>query len=271
MIQMPSGNSRQTAATLPPIRVRFGKMKRYPEIPALIAGAIVWEVSARALDFAFLPRFSEVLRRTAELVQTPGFVSNLAGSGITFGLGYSAAVLSGVVVGVLIGRFKILAVAFEPYVNALLVTPTLIFAPALFMVFGLGRETLVSVVFLYVFPIVALNTMSGVQRVDPSLLEMAHVFGLRESQVIRRILIPTGMPLLMAGVRLGVSRGVKGTINGEMLIALVGLGGLVRAYGGAFDAAGVLAVLFLVMAFSLLAGYIVRQIDRRVVWWTHGR
>lgn len=242
---------------------------RHPELPALVLSAGAWELAARLLDFAFLPRFSAVFERSIELMGSPGFIGDLGASGMNFLLGYLLAVSSGVAVGVLIGRFQLLSIAIEPYVNALLVTPTLIFAPALFMIFGLGRSTLVVVVFLYIFPIVALNTMSGVQRVDPSFLEMARVFGLGERKIITRIVIPSGLPLLMAGVRLGVSRGVKGTINGEMLIALVGLGGLVRALGGAFDAEGVLAVLLLVTSFSLLVGYLVRRIDRRILWWAH--
>lgn len=259
-------------ATMPlSSRAVIRSAQRHSELLALALGAAAWEIAARLLDFAFLPLFSAVLARAAALIRSPGFMSDLGASGINFLLGYALAVVLGVVVGVLIGRFRILAVAIEPYVNTLLVTPTLIFAPALFMIFGLGRPTFVVVVFLYVFPIVALNTMSGVERIDRSLLEMARVFGLRERQIITRIVIPSGLPLLMAGVRLGVSRGVKGTINGEMLIALVGLGGLVRAFGGAFDAEGVLAIVLLITLFSLCVGHIVRWIDRKIVWWTHGR
>ncbi|MGH2606797.1 MAG: ABC transporter permease subunit, partial [Anaerolineales bacterium] len=134
---------------------------------------------------------------------------------------------------------------------------------------GLARAVsgMVAVVFLYSFFVIVANTMAGVRAGDAALTEMARSFGAGERQILFRVILPGALPLVMAGLRLGMARAMKGMINGEMFIALMGLGALVRTYGGRFDAVHVLGVLFVIVAVAVLGVGLIQALERRLTRW----
>ena len=81
------------------------------------------------------------------------------------------------------------------------------------------------------------------------------------------MVIPGAMPIMMATVRVGLSRAVKGMINGEQFIALFGLGGLVETFGGQFAAAKVFAVILVIVALALVLDVVTRMLDTRWTRW----
>jgi NitT/TauT family transport system permease protein len=201
------------------------------------------------------------------MVQSGEILSNLGASVTALGIGYGLALLVGIPLGVLMGRYRTVEYLFEPYINALLATPSLLYVPIFFGIFGVSRATQVAVVFTYSAIIITVMCMSGVRTVDAGLVEMARAFGASERQLLVRILIPGSLPMVMAGLRLGMGRAVRGMINGEMLIVLVGLGALVRQYGSRFDAASVFGILLVVIAVALVCTASVQWLERRVTRW----
>lgn len=165
------------------------------------------------------------------------------------------------------GRFRKVEYFFDLYLHAFLATPSLIYIPVLFALFGVGRGTQAAVVFLYSFFVIVANTMAGVRAGDAALAEMARSFGAGERQVFFRTILPGALPLVMAGLRLGMARAMKGMINGEMFIALMGLGALVRTYGGRFDAVHVLGVLLLIVVVAVLGVGLIQALERRLTRW----
>jgi ABC-type nitrate/sulfonate/bicarbonate transport system permease component len=239
-----------------------------PTVVALLAGTLVWEIAGQALRFSFLPPFSRVVRALVELASSGLILGHLRSSLGSLTLGYATAVTVGVGLGLLMGRFRWLNLVLMPYINALFVAPKLVFVPLFFALFGTGRGTQVAVVFLSSVFVILVNTASGVRDVKAHHIDMARVFGASERQVFIRVLIPGALPLLMAGLRLGMGRAVKGMISGEMFIAVFGLGGLLRTYGGRFDSERVFAVLMVVVGLALLCNGVLRAIERHVISWT---
>ncbi len=115
--------------------------------------------------------------------------------------------------------------------------------------------------------VVIINTASAIQSVPAHVVEMARSYGASERQVLLQVMLPAATPMIMAGVRLGVGRAVTGMINGEMFIAVVGLGHVVTEASGRFDGASVLAVLLVIIAVALGAVALVQAVDRRVTSW----
>jgi NitT/TauT family transport system permease protein len=183
-------------------------------------------------------------------------------------LGYGLAVAAGVTVGLLMGRYRRVEYVLDPYVNALLATPKIVLVPLLFALFGMSRSVQVAIVFLSAFFVIVINTMSAIRSVDSAYLEMARSFGASERQVFAKVLLPGSLPLTMAGLRLGMGRGVKGMINGEMFIVVFGLGGLLRTYGSRFDAEKVFAILLVVVGVALVCTSAVQAVERRATRWT---
>jgi ABC-type nitrate/sulfonate/bicarbonate transport system permease component len=235
---------------------------------ALLAGLAVWEIAGRALHYSFLPPFSTVLGAALDLTLSGQILGYLGASLGSLLLGYGLAVASGVLLGLLMGRYRWVEYMVEPYVNAFLAAPKIVFVPILYALFGVGRGSQVAIVFLSAFFIIVINTRGGIRHVDPSCIDMARAFGASERQLFRKVLLPGALPLTMAGLRLGIGRGVKGMIKGEMFIALVGLGALLRKYGSRFDSARVFAILLVVIGVALAGSFAVRTLERRFTAWT---
>ena len=185
----------------------------------------------------------------------------------SLGIGYGVSVVVGLVVGSLMGRFRVVEAALDVFVEAALFTPSLILAPIFFAIFGLGDETRIAVVVAYALPVVILNTSSGVRTVDPGLIEMARSFGCSEVTLARRVLLPASAPLTLEGMRLGLGRAIKGMINGEVFIALTGLGGLASTYGSQLDSAKVLAVSLVVLIIAVVSNWVFSKFERRATRW----
>jgi NitT/TauT family transport system permease protein len=98
---------------------------------------------------------------------------------------------------------------------------------------------------------------------------MSRSLGATRWQIYRHIIVPAALPLIIAGLRLGMGRCVKGMINGEMFIAIVGLGRLDDSFEGAFDSSGILAIMLVVVATAIVATGLVQLLDRRLNAWVY--
>jgi NitT/TauT family transport system permease protein len=238
------------------------------ETLSILGGVLVWELAGRLFGFAWLPPFSTVVAKLVELVVTGEVLGHLVNSLMSLAIGVGLSLAVGLPVGALMGRFKRVDQALSVYVYAFFVAPAIVFAPIFFAIFGLARGTLVALIFMYTVFIIIINTKAAVQRVDRSLVEMARSYGGTEWDVFFRVVVPASLPLVFAGVQLGVGRGVKGMINGEMFIALVGLGALSQRFSGRFEAEGAFAVALVILAVALILNSVIRGIDGRVNRWT---
>jgi NitT/TauT family transport system permease protein len=234
---------------------------------ALLVGIGIWELAGRLLRYDFLPPFSDVLRTCVDLIASGQILGNLAASLLGLGIGYGLAAVMGVALGVLMGRYRKVEYLFDLYINAFLAAPKIVFVPILFALFGVSRAVQVAVVFLSAFFIIVINTMSAIRSVDAAYIEMARSFGARERQLFWRVLIPGALPLTMAGLRVGMGRAVKGMINGEMFIAVFGLGGLLRTYGSRFDSEKIFAILLVVVVVAFGCSFVVQGVERRLTRW----
>jgi NitT/TauT family transport system permease protein len=234
---------------------------------SLIGGLLLMEVFARIVELSYFPPVSHVLGRLWRLTADGEILGDLGRSVLNLLVGFVISALAGVAVGIAMGRYKIVEKMLDPYVTALMTAPTVVFAPIYFSVFGLARWSIIALIVQYSVFIIIVNTVTAVQSVDRELIEMASVFGAGERQRLRLIVFPASLPLIMAGLRLGMGRAVKGMINGELLIAVVGLGATSQEFARSRDAEGVFAVLIVVIVVALLATKLVELVDRHVSSW----
>jgi ABC-type nitrate/sulfonate/bicarbonate transport system permease component len=244
------------------------RRRRIPDAPlSLAVGAVAWELIGHLAGVPFFPPLSTVLARLAEMAAGGLIFSSLGDSLVNLALGLAISLAVGLVTGVAMGRYRKVEAALGVYVYSLLTAPSLVFAPIFFSLLGAGRGSIVAVVVMYAMFVVIINTASAIQSVPAHLVEMARSYGASERQVLLQVMLPAAAPMIMAGVRLGVGRAVTGMINGEMFIAVVGLGHIVTEASGRFDGASVLAVLLVIIAVALGAVALVQAVDRRVTSW----
>jgi NitT/TauT family transport system permease protein len=264
---MTAGNGTQAPAAgdiLAPLRMLRAQLTNWSGILAII---VLWEIAGQVVDLRWLPPFTTVAARLVELFATGEIGPHLLASLGSLALGFSIALVVGLLVGVAMGLFTWVNTALDVYVNAMLFTPGLIFAPILFAIFGLSYATRVSVVVIYAVFIIIINTAAAVRNVEKPLLEMAASYGANRRTAILRVVLPDAFPLIIAGIRMGVGRAVKGMVNGEMFIALVGIGGQAARYGKQFDFTSVWALSVFIMILAVLINQSVSHLERRLTSW----
>jgi NitT/TauT family transport system permease protein len=234
---------------------------------ALIVGAILWQIVGTVWDLAFIPPLSDVLARLVELVTSGTFLPLLVDSLTNLAIGVVIALVLGIGIGLAMGAYPRVHAALDPYVTALNSTPSLIFVPIFFNLFGLSRWSIVALIVLSMSVFLIINTAAAVRGVPIALVEMGRSFNATDRQLFAHVLVPGALPFILGTTRLAAGRGVKAMINGEIFIGVVGLGAIVTRAGAQFDATTVLAVLFVIGAvgFGLLG--ILSVLESRLTSW----
>jgi NitT/TauT family transport system permease protein len=234
---------------------------------SLVTLAALWEIAGRSGNARLLPPLSRVLAAWGDLFVSGQLFNALAVSLQALALGFAISVLLGVPLGLLMGRYRRLDDFLEIYMTALLTVPMISFIPFLVIAFGLGLQSRVWIVFLFTFVYIVINTSAGVRNVDAAYTEMARSFGARESELFIKVILPAALPMIMAGIRLGMGRAVLGMVTSEMILAAVGFGAMLMTFSASFDSPALFATILTIvlLAVALLAG--IQYLDRRLAPW----
>lgn len=231
----------------------------------------VWEIAGRLQLSSIVPPFSSVLEAMATVVTTEKFTAAAAISLRSFGLGMAAAVAVGVPLGVLMARAPGIGRLLGLWVNIFVSAPISALVPLLMAVVGIGETTVVVTVFLFAVFVITLDTRVGVARADRSLLEMARAFGATRGQVYRKVLLLAALPEILAGLRLGAIRGVKGVVIGQLLVAIIGVGELFELYSNHFLMEEFWALVILVFLFAFAVSEAIALLERKVEYYASHR
>ncbi len=237
---------------------------RIPSAFSLLIWAAVWEIAGRAFNSDFLPPLSTVIGVALEVLRLPSFWKALAETARAFGAGMLLAITIGIPMGVLMGLFGAIEKLGNTWINIFVSAPLTAMVPALMPLLGIGQTTVIATVFLFAVWVIVLDTQAGIQKVNGSLIDMAKVFGATARQRIFKILLPGALPEILTGVRLGVVRGIKGVIIGQIIVSLLGFGALFEDYLQAFAMARFWALILIVFSLAFLIVELIAIIERRV-------
>jgi len=236
-------------------------------LAAILGLLAVWEILGRLDVSLFLPPVSEVFVAWWGLIRDGTLFQAGASSLAALVKGYLLAAVLGVGVGLAMGRFAVVRYLLDGWINALMSAPLSALVPVLIALFGIRDTVVVATVFLFAFFVIAVNTLTGVRGTERSLVEMGRAFGAGEATLFRRIYLPSALPAVMLGLRLGVVQAVKGMVVGEMLISLVGLGERIISYGNTFLVTELYAVILSVLLVAIICSQLVQACERALVRW----
>jgi NitT/TauT family transport system permease protein len=233
-----------------------------------IAVLLMWQgVSGRLVDAFFISNPIDVARRLWTWTANGTIFVHVWATLHATMWGFFIGTVLGVLLGLWLGVSVFMSRLFNPYLSALNALPKIALAPLFVLWFGLGIESKIALGAILVLFLVFQNTFAGVREVDRDLIDCARLMRATRIQVIWKIIVPSAMSWVFAGLKISVPYALIGAVLGEMIASNRGLGYLVQYSGAQFDTAGVFAVLLVIAVVAVLLNRIVEMVQEHVERW----
>jgi NitT/TauT family transport system permease protein len=244
---------------------------KIPMMASLLFWALLWEIVGR-LDVIFLiPPMSSIISTGFDLVATNSWQAASLVTLRSFVFGMALAIGIGVPLGIAMGRFRIVDNIFGLWVNMFVSAPLSALVPVLMILFGLGETTVFVTVFLFAVWIIVLDARAGVMQVPTSLIEMGRSYGASRFAIFTKIILLSALPEILAGIRIGLIRGVKGVVIGQILVSIIGYGELFELYSRSFDMERFWALTIILFAAAMLLSAGVELFEKRIEYYAGAR
>jgi NitT/TauT family transport system permease protein len=230
---------------------------------------VLWEAVVRAglVNPLFSSSPSRIVAAAVEMFADGSIWGHLRVSATEFFSGFALAIVVGVPLGILMGWYSRVNAVLEPFVSALYATPRIALLPLVVIWFGIGLASKVAIVFLgAIFPILV-NTITGVRTIDADFIKVARSFGASDRQMFATVALPSSVPMLLTGLRLGLGHALVGIVVGEMYGATQGLGYLIAVAGARFQTDKVMVGIILIAGLGVALTELLRAIERRFERW----
>lgn len=182
-------------------------------------------------------------------------------------IGFVLGVALGVVFGVALGRSRLLAEVFGPYIKIGNSIPRIVLGSIFIVWLGLGLSSKVALAVVLVFFAVFFNAFQGTREVDRNLIANARILGASSRQVTRQVVLPSAMTWIIASMHVSFGFALIGAIVGEFLGAQQGLGLLISQAQGTFNPNGVFAAMVIIAVLALVAEWLITLLENRLLAW----
>jgi NitT/TauT family transport system permease protein len=254
----------------PSIRARRREtlIVRVSRLAIAVVGLVLWEVAGGWLISEFwISSPSAVWSALAGFAGDGQLWPAVRATLVETGIGFVVGALAGILVGLLFGISPIIARILDPYFVGFNSIPRVALIPLFILWFGIGLETKVIFAATLVFFPVFMNTFAGARDVDRDLIDVIKVMGASRLDTIRRILVPSALVWVFAGLRMSVPFALIGAVVAEMFTSNDGLGYLIAVTANQYDTAGSFASLFVTTVLGLGLTWGVSQLERRLLRW----
>jgi ABC-type nitrate/sulfonate/bicarbonate transport system permease component len=237
---------------------------------AVVVFLTVWELTGNTLQLInpmFMSAPSLVFKAAVQLFASGEIWNDLRVSGIEFFWGYILSVIVAIPFGIMVGWYKRASYVFDPFINAMNATPRVALLPLVIIWLGIGILSKVGIIFLgAVFPIL-INTRDGVKTTPYNLLTAARSFGASEWQIFKSVVLPSTVPFILTGLRLGVGRALIGVMVGELYAATAGIGFMITVAGATFQTDKVFVGVLIFALSGMIAMELLTKLEARFDKW----
>ncbi|HEY7321271.1 MAG TPA: ABC transporter permease [Candidatus Binatia bacterium] len=231
---------------------------------------IVWELVGNTFQLInpmFMSAPSLVWKAAVQLFSSGEIYNDLYISGIELFWGYLLSALVAIPFGISIGWYKRMSYIFDPFVNAMNATPRVALLPLVIIWLGIGILSKVGIIFLgAVFPML-INTRDGVKTTPANLLTAARSFGASEWVLFKTVVLPSTIPFILTGLRLGLGRAIVGVMVGELYAATAGIGFMITVAGATFQTDKVFVGVLIFALTGMIGMDLLTRLERRFDKW----
>ncbi|WP_167051582.1 ABC transporter permease [Salinibacterium sp. ZJ77] len=263
-----------TSATLVAARSRSRRSSRGLRKPLLgLAGIlgflITWQLipTLGIIDARYLPPATTVLAQLVNEFSDLEFWRNVGRTLTTWGIGLAIATLAATAIGTVVGLVPFLRRLTHTTVEFLRPIPSVALIPLAILMFGFQMPAALLIVVYASFWQVFVQVLYGVADVDTVARDTARSFGLSRASRFRNLVLPTALPYIMTGVRLGAAVALILTVTAELLIAVPGIGRVIVFARSAGDVPTVYTYVVVAGLLGLIVNIIFRLVERRILSW----
>jgi NitT/TauT family transport system permease protein len=264
-------------ARVPPIRVavpyrtEFLERREHPvlRVAAIVGLVVAWELFTRLgwVPALFLPSPLGVVQEFADMLRSGELVTHVAASLQRLVAGFVVGAVAGVAVGVAVGFFSLAEAVGTPLIAATFPIPKIALLPLLILWLGIGEASKVAVITLGVFFPMAINTYTGVRHADPLLIRAAVSFGAGRWSLIRKVMLPSALPMVFAGLKLGAGTSLLLLVAAEMIAASSGIGFLVLNAQNLMETTKLMVGIVLLSLLGLASHWLLTRLERVAIPW----
>jgi ABC-type nitrate/sulfonate/bicarbonate transport system permease component len=230
----------------------------------------IWELVGNVFQLInpmFMSAPSLIWKAAVQLFTSGEIYNDLYVSGIELFWGYFLSAGVAIPFGIAIGWYKKIAYIFDPFVNAMNATPRVALLPLVIIWLGIGVLSKVGIIFLgAVFPIL-INTRDGVKTTPVNLLTAARSFGASEWILFKTVVLPSTIPFIITGLRMGLGRAIVGVMVGELYAATAGIGFMITVAGATFQTDKVFVGVLVFALTGMIGTELITRVEKRFDKW----
>ena len=256
-------------------RLSFGERHRKVLLGCLSVALFfaAWQAVFLVVPFnpLFISKPSLIAESFVDLLASGDLLRDLAISAVPFVYGFTAAVVVGVSVGIVMGWRVRVGYALDPLMTVFYASPLVALAPLVIVFFGVGVSGKAIIIFLLsVFPFI-FNAYAGVHAVDRLLINVVRSLGGSEKDLYLKVIVPSVLPYIVAGARIAVGRGLIGVLVGEFFAASEGIGYAIARFGDLFALDKMFACILTIMVIAVVLTEGIRWAERTAFPWRIGQ
>lgn len=236
-------------------------------LPALII--VYWYVGSENKWFnaSIIPSPHKMRLQFEKMLEDKSLITDVAVSFKRVLTGYFIGALAGVVLGIFIGLYTRVNQLFIALIGILRPIPPIACIPLFILIMGIGESSKIALIFIGAFWPCLLNTISGIHAADPKLIQVAEVFGKNKFIILKDIILPSAVPSIFTGLRLGISLAWSCVVAAEMIASTVGVGYLIMYAREMSKPAMLFIGIITIGLIGLIIDLLMQFLQRKVVYW----
>jgi NitT/TauT family transport system permease protein len=212
-----------------------------------------------------IPRVSDLASEMVRMWYQENLLMHFVSTASMSILGFVLGSVLGAIVGYALGLLPTWEKVLSPYILALQIAPKVAFAPLFILWFGYNALPKLTVTILVVFFPILVNVLQAMRVMDRDLVNLARAYNMGSAKIFWKVMLPSSMPNLMAGLRIGATLAVIGITVGELVGGEVGLGYLISFGQGSANTAMVFDAIALLTVIGIAMYSVVAAVERRVL------
>ena len=247
---------------------------RLPGVPPAISMLVLlalWQLAAKVLDYSYLPPPTQIMPTLPALLAEPDTVGHIIASLKRMAAGFALAVALAVPLGLAMGRSQAVANFFSPLLAVSYPIPKSALMPIIMLWFGIGDASKILVIFLGVSLPLVYHSHAGAAAVDEKLVWSAQAMGMGRLRRLFLIILPSALPEVMLGCRVGIVMALIVMVSSEMIARQSGVGNLLFNSADMAQYDTVYAVIVIISVIGLVADATFEVIRRRLTFWAEAR